>query len=224
VKACGALDTPHAVKILDASAEDAALPYLVMERLRGKTLAELLREGPRLPLVEVAELVRHVGAGVDAAATASIVHRDLKPQNVFRDEKSHIWKVLDFGVATLLEESSGTLTQGGVVGTPNYMAPEQAQGKRVDSRADVYAIAAVAYRALCGRHPFNAPDTPSLLYAVVHKMPARPGELVEYLHADIDRWFAGAELATTFAAAMASELDPKLRKRADALVRKHPWD
>jgi serine/threonine-protein kinase len=237
VRASGSLDSPHIVRILDASAEDAATPFLAMERLRGSTLSELLRKDPKLSGASVAVLVRQLCAGVDVATKAGIVHRDLKPQNVFlTDGPVPVWKILDFGVATLTEESSGTLTQGGIVGTPNYMAPEQAQGKRVDGRADVYAIAAVAYRALTGRHPFNAPDTPSLLYAVVHKMPARPGELVE-TGVDVDRWFAlalakspddrfatGADAAQHLISALAGELDPKLRKRADALVRKHPWD
>jgi hypothetical protein len=237
VRASGALDSPHIVRILDASAEDASTPFLAMERLRGATLSELLRKDPKLSGASVAVLVRQLGAGVDVASKAGIVHRDLKPQNLFlTDGPVPVWKILDFGVATLTEESSGTLTQGGIVGTPNYMAPEQAQGKRVDGRADVYAVAAVAYRALTGRHPFNAPDTPSLLYAVVHKMPVRPGELVE-TGVDVDRWFAlalakspddrfttGAEAAHHLTSALAGELDPKLRKRADALVRKHPWD
>jgi serine/threonine-protein kinase len=237
VRASGALDSPYCVKILDAAAENAATPFLAMERLRGSTLAELLRKDPKLSPSSVAVLVRQVGAGIDAAAAAGIVHRDLKPQNLMlTDGPVPLWKILDFGVATLTEESSGTLTQGGIIGTPNYMAPEQAQGKRVDSRADVYATAAVAYRALTGRHPFNAPDTPALLYAVVHKMPARPGELVE-AEADVDRWFAlalakspddrfasGGDAAHHLTSALAGTLDSKLRKKADALIRKHPWD
>ncbi|MBL0215032.1 MAG: serine/threonine protein kinase [Myxococcales bacterium] len=237
VRASGSLDSPYTIKILDASADNATTPFLAMERLRGATLAELLRKDPKLSGSSVAVLVRQVGAGIDAATAAGIVHRDLKPQNLFlTDGPVPVWKILDFGVATLTEESSGTLTQGGIVGTPNYMAPEQAQGKQVDGRADVYAVAAVAYRALTGRHPFNAPDTPALLYAVVHKMPSRPGEHVE-IDPDVDRWFAlalakspddrfptGAEAAERLVSALAGELEPKLRKRADALIRKHPWD
>jgi tRNA A-37 threonylcarbamoyl transferase component Bud32 len=237
VRASGALDSPYTVKILDASAEDAVTPFLAMERLRGATLAELLRKDPKMSGSSVVVLVRQVGSGIDAAAKAGIVHRDLKPQNLFlTDGPVPLWKILDFGVATLTEESSGTLTQGGIIGTPNYMAPEQAQGKRVDHRADVYAVAAVAYRALTGRHPFNAPDTPALLYSVVHKMPGRPGEYVE-LEPDVDRWFAlalakspddrfanGADAAAHLTAALEGALESKLRKRADGLIRKHPWD
>jgi tRNA A-37 threonylcarbamoyl transferase component Bud32 len=233
VRASAALQSPHVVRVLDASADSDTLPYLAMERLQGHTLAHVLRRDSRLPPADVVELVRHAGAGIDAAAAAGIVHRDLKPQNLFRSDAG--WKILDFGVATLAEDS-GTLTQGGIVGTPNYMAPEQAQGQRVDSRADVYALAAVAYRCLTGRHPFTGSDTPALLYAVVHRMPPRPGEVTE-LHADVDAWFAvaiakapgdrfksGAQLADALVASLAGQLDPAVRRRAEGLLRRHPWE
>ncbi len=233
VRASAALASPHVVRVLDAPGEDAPLPYLAMERLEGQTLAERLRGGvPDAP--ETLALCRQVGAGVDAAAAAGIVHRDLKPQNLFRTTDG-TWKILDFGVARLAD-TTGTLTLGEVVGTPQYMAPEQAQGGAVDGRADLYALAAIAYRCLTGRQPFQAADTPSLLYAVVHRMPARPGALAE-LPADVDRWCAialakapgdrfpsGAALADALDAALGDALDGKLRRRADALIRRHPWE
>jgi eukaryotic-like serine/threonine-protein kinase len=233
-KASGALSSPYVVRVLEASPEDASLPFLAMERLRGATLAELLRREPKLPGSTVVEIATHAGAGIDAAAAAGIVHRDLKPQNLFRTDAG-IWKILDFGVATL-GENAGNLTQGGIVGTPSYMAPEQAQGKRVDGRADVYALAAVAYRCLTGRHPFSGTDTPTLLYAVVHRMPLRPASIAE-LPADVDtclaialakdpddRYASGAAFASALAAALNGSLEPALRKRAAALVRRLPWE
>jgi tRNA A-37 threonylcarbamoyl transferase component Bud32 len=233
-RAGGALASPHVVRVLEASAGEAGLPYLAMERLHGHTLSELFRHEPKLSDEATLELCRHAASGIDAAAAAQVVHRDLKPQNLFRTDDG-VWKILDFGIATLAGDS-GTLTQGDAIGTPNYMAPEQAQGKRVDHRADVYALAAIIYRCLTGRHPFNAPDTPSLLYAVVHRMPLRPGALAE-LHADVDRWCAlamakapedrlasGAAVVAALEAAFAGTLDPKLRRRADALIKKHPWE
>ena len=116
------------------------------------------------------------------------------------------------------------------------MAPEQAQGKRVDIRADLFALAAIAYRCLAGRHPFNATDTPSLLYAVVHRMPPRPGELAD-LPDDVDRWFAialakdpadrfptGEAFTRALAAALAGDLAPDLRRRAATLLAKQSWE
>ncbi len=229
-RASAALASPHVAKVLDTSERDP--PYLAMERLHGQTLAERLRNDGRLAPPALADLVRHVGAGLDAASRAGIVHRDIKPQNLFHDR---VWKILDFGVATLSEDSAGSLTHGGIIGTPSYMAPEQAQGKRIDGRADLYALAAVAYRCLTGRHPFSGADTPALLYAVVHKMPPRPGDAIE-LGADVDSWFAlalakspddrfatGSALAAAFDAALAAALDPKLRRRAEVLLRKLAW-
>jgi len=229
-RASSALDSPHVAKVLDIGEHDP--PYLAMERLHGHTLAEQLRKDGKLATPAIAELVRDVGAGLDVASRAGIIHRDVKPQNLFHDR---VWKILDFGVATLTEENSGTLTQGGIIGTPSYMAPEQAQGKRLDGRADLYALAAVAYRCATGRHPFSGADTPALLYAVVHKMPARPGDATP-LPADVDLWFAlalakapddrfatGDELARALGAALAAALDPRLRKRAEVLLRKQPW-
>jgi len=235
VRASAALESPHVVRVLDASAPEDPLPYLAMELLHGQTLGELLRREPKLTPGATLEILRHAGSGIDAAAAANIVHRDMKPQNLFRTADG-VWKILDFGVATLLTDDSGTLTQGEAVGTPYYMAPEQAQGLRVDSRADLYALAAIAYRCLTGRYPFTAPDTPSLLYSVVHRTVSRPGALAE-LPGDVDRWFAialakspddrfssGAALVEAFIAALEGALDGKSRKRADALIRKHPWE
>jgi len=232
-RAAGALASPHVVRVLDASPADASLPYLAMERLHGVSLAELLRRESKLAHAMLVELVRHGGAGVDAAAAAGVVHRDLKPQNLFKTDGG--WKILDFGVATLGEEASN-LTQGGVVGTPSYMAPEQAQGRRVDGRADVYALAAVTYRCLTGRHPFSGSDTPTLLYAVVHRMPLQPSSIAD-VHADVDaclaialakqaddRFATGAAFAAALEAALVGNLDAALRKRAAQLLRRLPWE
>jgi serine/threonine-protein kinase len=234
VRAMAAVDSPHVVRVLDAAAEGTGLPYLAMERLHGHTLAELLREQPRLARPAMVDMCAQIAAAIDTASAAGIVHRDLKPQNLFRCEDG-TWKILDFGVATLAADT-GTLTHGDIIGTPHYMAPEQAQGQRVDARADVYALGAIVYRCATGRHPFVARDTPSLLYQVVHKMPARPSSVAD-VDADIDRWCAialakaaddrfasGKELSDALSAALDGELDGKLRKRADALVRKHPWE
>jgi serine/threonine protein kinase len=164
------------VRVLQASTPADPVPFLAMERLRGQTLGELLRKGGTLPAESLRTLVREIGGVLELARAAGIVHRDLKPHNLFLTEAG-TWKVLDFGIA-LLADGSGTLTRGAVLGTPAYMAPEQAEGKAVDHRADVYALAAVAYRCITGRQPFTAPDTPALLYQVIHEPPPAPSTIV----------------------------------------------
>jgi serine/threonine-protein kinase len=162
-----------------------------------------------------------------------VVHRDLKPHNVFLCDDG-TWKVLDFGVAAL-DDHSGTLTQGKVVGTPAYMAPEQARGEKVDHRADLYALAAIAYRWLTGRPVCGGKDLHAALYQTVHVMPQMPSTLAE-LPEDVDaalalglakdpnkRWTAIGELRDALAAALRGELDPRIRRRAADLLAAHPW-
>ncbi len=235
VRAVRGLTSPHVVRVLASSGTGDEIPYLVMERLRGQDLAHHLRGGG-LPADALDEMLGQVGAAVEEAWQQGIVHRDLKPQNLFLADGTPkpSWKVLDFGVAAL-DDHAGTLTQGKVVGTPAYMAPEQARGERVDHRADVYALVAIAYRWLTGRPVCSGKDLHTAIYQVVHVMPQRPGSLVE-LHEDVDAVFAlglvkesgdrfasVAEFRAALEAATRGELDPKLRRRAIDLVARHPW-
>ncbi|HEY5925500.1 MAG TPA: serine/threonine-protein kinase, partial [Kofleriaceae bacterium] len=167
--------SPNIVEVIDIG--ENPVPYLVMERLDGQTLAEMMRARSRpLSAHEVVDLVTQIGAGITAAAGAGIVHRDLKPQNVFLDRGT--WKILDFGVARAMDQGD-TLTAGQVVGTPSYMAPEQATSGAVDHRTDLYALAAIAYRAITGHPPFAAGEIAETLYKVVHTRPRRPTELAD---------------------------------------------
>jgi eukaryotic-like serine/threonine-protein kinase len=232
VRIASSIDSPHVVKVLEASGPLDPLPFLAMERLRGRTLGELLRAGP-LAGSPLHDLVTAVGDVIDLAGAAGIVHRDLKPHNLFITDDG-TWKVVDFGVA-LLGETSGTLTRGAAIGTPTYMAPEQARGEAVDHRADLYALGAVIYRCLTGRVPFAARDTPALLYAVVHIMPLRPSAIAPVsphvealLHIALAkardaRFESGAELARAFAAAERGELPEPLLRRARKLAQQLPW-
>ncbi len=226
------LESPNIVKMLEVG--DRPVPYLVMERLEGKTLAEILRNKRALSNAEVVTLVREIGVGITAAAARGIVHRDLKPQNVFL-HKDGSWKVLDFGVARGIDQSD-TLTQGHVVGTPSYMAPEQAGGASVDHCTDLYALAAIAYRALTGQPPFAGGELAETLYRVVHSAPRRPTELSETLPEDIDRVLAiglakkprdrfasAAELADALARAFDGRLDAATLERGEALIRGGGW-
>ena len=237
VQLASALEVPHVVRVLEVGDASAPMPYLAMERLRGSDLAQLLREHRRLSPDQVLDMVDQVGRGISAAAAAGIVHRDLKPQNLFLADQPGgppLWKILDFGVSKLVG-GSGTLTEGQVVGTPIYMAPEQAQGLPVDHRADLYALAAIAYRCLTGHLPFRGRDVPTILYSVVYKTPIRPSALVE-VHPDLDACLAiamakdparrfqdAAELAASLEDALRGRLAAPLRERAEQIVAEHPW-
>jgi serine/threonine-protein kinase len=171
------LESPHIVKVFELSPPDAPVPYIVMERLAGVDLATRLRgeKDNRLSGEELERLVTQVARGLEVARVASVVHRDLKPHNLI-DESNAGWKILDFGVAKVMD-TSGTLTGEGIVGTPQYMAPEQAAGRHVTHLADVYALGAIVYRCVTGRSPFKGVDYAELVYQVVHAPPVRPSEL-----------------------------------------------
>jgi serine/threonine-protein kinase len=236
-RAAAAIDSAHVVRVLEVADPSSPVPYLAMERMVGDDLAGELRTRRRLGLSEVVELVDQAARGLAAATAAGIVHRDLKPQNLFfarGKDGSGTWKILDFGVSKLAD-AAVDLTQGKVVGTPAYMSPEQARGREVDHRADIYALGAVCYRALTGQPPFTARDVPQLLYAVAHKMPRRPGALVD-LPPDLDlvlalamakrpedRFASAPEMAAAMRDAARGQLDPQLRKRAAASLVRVPW-
>jgi serine/threonine-protein kinase len=169
------LESPHIVKVLEVSAPDAPVPYIAMERLHGTDLATRLRNEHRMPSDELVVLLDQVARGLEVARLAGIVHRDLKPHNLFHHDGA-TWKILDFGVSKVMD-SEGTLTGEGIVGTPQYMAPEQASGGHVTHLADVYALGAIAYRCLTGRSPFKGKDLTELVYQVVHAPPQRPSTL-----------------------------------------------
>ena len=229
----GSLDVPNIVRVYEMGRIDRSVPYMVMELLRGEDLAGILRRRRSLEAGELADLIRQVARGLDAAHAAGIIHRDLKPQNLFHALGT--WKILDFGVSTLAS-STGTLTQAAIVGTPGYMAPEQARSQQVDQRCDVFSLGAVIYRAMTGRPPFGGRDTPQILFEVVYQMPHRPSELMPTLGSDVDavlaialakrpedRFGSATELAAALSSAVAGRRDLALRARADALLAKHPW-
>jgi serine/threonine-protein kinase len=160
-QALSALAHPNVVPVTD-SGIDKGVPFLVMELLQGKTLADLLKTGP-VPLWRALDIARQTLRGLAFAHGKGIVHRDLKPANVFLqelpDQDDHV-RLLDFGMVKFLEKSDArhsaeTLTRAGVVfGTPAYLSPEQAKGGPADARTDVYAMGCVLFQLLAGRRPF----------------------------------------------------------------------
>ena len=173
-----ALGHANIVSVTDFGARSTSgdPPYLVMELLSGESLGKLLDRESVLAPERVAFIASQVLAALGAAHGAGIVHRDVKPDNVFLTSTSafrDLVKVLDFGIAKLsAEHGSARLTgTGAMLGTPAYMAPEQARGGTVDHRADIYAVGATMYQALAGRLPHDAPSFPAKLFAIVEQSP-----------------------------------------------------
>jgi serine/threonine protein kinase len=243
-KAISALNHPNICTLYDVGEHDGS-GYLVMEYIDGKPIA-----GP-LPVEQAVSYGVQICEALHAAHKKGIIHRDLKPANILLTRQGI--KLLDFGLAKLNPLTGGnggsaTIAQSGelatvaaltgahvVVGTPQYMAPEQARGERVDHRADLYSLGAIAYRTLTGRNAFSGADTPALLYGVIHTMPAAPTSLAT-LPPDVDRWMAlalakdpgarwdsGAELAAQLARALRDDLADDVRALAERVLHTTPW-
>jgi tRNA A-37 threonylcarbamoyl transferase component Bud32 len=159
---------PNVVTIHDIAAEGSS-SFIVMEMVEGRTLQGLLRERGRLPLDEALRLLSQVAAALDFAHAGGVVHRDVKPANLMIEPSQQV-KVMDFGVAKA--SSSGNITRtGAIVGTPNYMAPEQARGGAVDGRADLFSLACVLYECLSGQRPFVGDNVTAILLKILNEAP-----------------------------------------------------
>jgi len=144
------LSHPNIARVYDVG-EDAGTHYYVMQYIDGKSLRELLIEKSRFTLEEALPILEQVASALDYAHSQGIVHRDIKPENILLDQADNAF-VVDFGIAKAAE---GTRTTRGMLGTPEYMSPEQIRGEAVDGRSDQYSLAVVAYEMLTGRTPFQ---------------------------------------------------------------------
>ncbi|HTM46360.1 MAG TPA: serine/threonine-protein kinase [Polyangiaceae bacterium] len=172
------VEHPNVVNATDFGSLADGSFFLVLEYIAGPTLADLIEKGP-LPEPRALHIAKQIVQALGAAHAHDIVHRDLKPENVMLVEKDgdpDFVKVLDFGIAKLsaTKETRTALTRFGTVfGTPQYMAPEQAAGRTVDGRADLYAVGVILYEMLCGRPPFDADDLLVLLTQQMTQPPPR---------------------------------------------------
>jgi tRNA A-37 threonylcarbamoyl transferase component Bud32 len=165
----------NVIHTVDFGTTDDGVPYMVMELLHGESLADRMDRAPRLSIEEVVRLAVMTLRGLASVHDAGIVHRDLKPQNIFlqQDNDDVYPKILDFGISRSLgasaERASAITTQQGlVVGTPHYMAPEQARGEaEIDKRADIYSMGAIVYEGITGELPFDAPTAGDLLVKII---------------------------------------------------------
>jgi serine/threonine protein kinase len=153
------LEHPNIVSVTDAGMTREGIPYFVMERLEGETLLSRMNREPRWPVPQAIQLAMDILHGLVAAHAIGIVHRDIKPSNIFLTPKDVV-KLLDFGIAKMSGMNATLTAKGVTLGTPRYMSPEQACGKCVDFRSDLYALGVILYEILAGEHPFAQALTP----------------------------------------------------------------
>ncbi|MBV9670083.1 MAG: protein kinase, partial [Acidobacteriales bacterium] len=160
-RALAALNHPHICQVHDAGSD-----YLVLEHVEGQPIS------CPLPVDEAVRQAKHIAAAVEAAHARGIIHRDLKPANILITQDGTV-KLLDFGLARLAQETeeTGITTEGAVLGTPAYMSPEQAEGRTLDERSDIFSFGAVLYEMLSGIRAFGGATTAQVLTAVLHKEP-----------------------------------------------------
>jgi serine/threonine-protein kinase len=199
-KLAAQIHSPHVVQMLDHGVLDDETPYIVMELLRGESLAQRIRRDPPLAVGEVVTIVEQTSRALAAAHAADVVHRDIKPDNIFLvrpehgdEDEVHV-KVLDFGIARQIETDGAPLTKtGAVFGTMAYMSPEQLDDTRsVGPSTDLWALAVVAYEAITGQLPFRGESAVSLWQAMQKGAFEPPSRVAPALPAGLDAWFSRA--------------------------------
>jgi serine/threonine protein kinase len=174
-RALAAVKHEHVVTVYQVD-EDRGVPYLAMEFLEGESLEDRLAHGRLLP-AEVLRTGREVAEGLAAVHERGLIHRDVKPANIWLEAPRGKAKVLDFGLARGGKDNSGLTQQGAILGTPSYMAPEQAAGQAVDARCDLFSLGCVLYRMTTGELPFKGTDPISTIVAVATMQPVPPARL-----------------------------------------------
>src|SRR5262249_4062594 len=202
-RAAGLLNHPNIVTIYDAGEQDGIF-YIAMELIEGTTLHELLSEKRILGADEVVHLAQEICKGLDYAHSHGIVHRDVKPANIMLTARGAV-KIMDFGIA----KAGGSMTSTGqVLGTPNYMSPEQVKGRPLDGRSDLFSLGVILYEMLTGEKPFSGQNVTTIIYKIVNESPTPPRELDVTIHPGLsnavtkalakspdERHQSGAELA-----------------------------
>src|SRR6266446_6961032 len=164
----------NVIRIFDLG-QAKGFKFITMEFVEGRDLRAVLREREKLPPEETVRIIAQVCRALEAAHAAGVVHRDLKPQNIMLDAKDRVY-VMDFGIAHSLETPGMTQT-GALMGTPEYMSPEQAKGIKVDARSDLFALGIIFYEMLTGISPFKADTALATLLKRTQERPQLPGEV-----------------------------------------------
>jgi len=199
-----ALDHPHVVRILDADIREGIL-YLAFEFMPGGDLAHLLEQRGPQTAAEALRLIAECADGLHAIHLKGLLHRDIKPQNIFLDAEGHI-KLGDLGLARLATGDDRMTMTGAVMGTPAYMAPEQADGTELDIRSDIHALGGTLYTLLTGRQPFTGPTQMAIMGKVMYEPPPDPRAVIPTVPDDV---------AAVVKRAMAKRRDDRFATPAD---------
>src|SRR5262245_962054 len=167
-KAVARMAHPNVVNVYDLGSHTDGSPYIAMELLKGMDLQKAMRQHPPLTVDRKVAIIVQVLAGLAHAHQAGIVHRDIKPANIFIQQDGSV-KIMDFGVARLTTASmTGT---GNIVGTADYMSPEQVKGSKVDGRSDLFSVGCMLYELVAGRRPFHSDNLMAIFYKITHEQP-----------------------------------------------------
>lgn len=181
----------NVVRIYDIGEEGDA-HFISMEYVKGQDLKDKITEQGHLSVVDGIEIMKQVCSGLAAAHAKGIVHRDMKPQNLLIDVNNNV-KIVDFGIAKLQVDGATGMTKAGMVmGTPEYMSPEQALGQKIDHRTDIYSLGVIMFEVLTGELPFYDPIPMNILIQHIEKPPPTPSSIVNTIPFEIDRIIAKA--------------------------------
>ena len=189
--AAAGLNHPNIVSVFDTGesydeASGLMVPYIVMELVVGHTLREILRDGRKIQPIKALELTQAVLDALDYSHRHGIIHRDIKPANVMLTSTGQV-KVMDFGIARAVSDTAASMTQtASVIGTPQYLSPEQIRGETVDRRSDVYSTGCLLYELLTGKPPFEGDSPVSLAYQHVRATPVPPSEVDPMVSTQMD--------------------------------------
>jgi eukaryotic-like serine/threonine-protein kinase len=215
------LQHPNIVSVYDSD-RDGDIAFLVMEYIQGDDLKYHLDKGIRYSLEQSLKMIRDLLSALDYAHKQGIVHRDIKPANLLIEPGGRV-KLTDFGVARIQDSGEATRTQGSMVGTLKYMSPEQVQGQKIDSRADLFSVGVVLYQLLTDKRPFDGDNDFSIIHQIIGHTPAPPSSFNARLPPAIDAVVARAlakDREQRFASArdFAAALQSAMRRAEDATV------
>jgi eukaryotic-like serine/threonine-protein kinase len=215
------LQHPNIVSVYDSD-RDGDIAFLVMEYIQGDDLKHHLDKGVRYSLEQSLKMIRDLLSALDYAHKQGIVHRDIKPANLLIEPGGRV-KLTDFGVARIQDSGEATRTQGSMVGTLKYMSPEQVQGQKIDSRADLFSVGVVLYQLLTDKRPFDGDNDFSIIHQIIGHTPAPPSSFNARLPSAIDAVVARAlakDRDQRFATArdFATALQSAIRRAEDATV------